>query len=116
MRHLQAVTIEERGSEIRAVFRGDGFLRGMVRSICGVLADVARGKVAVEHAAKLLETGDRGLLSHKAEACGLTLARVSYGESYGMIRVMVGCGMMSADPTSSRDSEPQYPKRVTLIP
>jgi tRNA pseudouridine38-40 synthase len=79
VRHLHAVTIEETGSEIRAVFRGDGFLRGMVRSICGVLADVARGKVPVERAAELLETGDRGLLSHKAEACGLTLARVSYG-------------------------------------
>lgn len=78
VRHLQAVTIEETGSEIRAVFRGDGFLRGMVRSICGVLADVARGKVPVARAAELLATGDRGLLSHKAEACGLTLVRVFY--------------------------------------
>ena len=79
VRHLQAVTVEEAGPEIRAVFRGDGFLRGMVRSICGVLADVARGKVPVERAAELLETGDRGLLSHKAEACGLCLVRVHYG-------------------------------------
>ena len=78
VRHLQAVTVEEAGCEIRAVFRGDGFLRGMVRSICGVLADVARGKVPVAQAAELLATADRGLLSHKAEACGLTLARVHY--------------------------------------
>lgn len=78
VRHLHAVTVEESGPEIRAVFRGDGFLRGMVRSICGVLADVARGKAPVERVAELLESGDRGLLSHKAEACGLTLARVHY--------------------------------------
>ncbi len=78
VRHLQAVTIEERGGEIRAVFRGDGFLRGMVRSICGVLADVARGKTGVERIAELLETGDRSLLSPKAEARGLVLAQVAY--------------------------------------
>ena len=82
VRHLQAVTIEEAGSEIRAVFRGDGFLRGMVRSICGVLADVARGKAPRERVAELLETGDRSLLSPKAEACGLTLLRVDYGEKF----------------------------------
>jgi tRNA pseudouridine38-40 synthase len=84
VRHLHAVTIEESGSEIRAVFRGDGFLRGMVRSICGALADVARGKAPVERLAELLETGDRSLLSHKAEARGLTLARVHY-ESTGRL-------------------------------
>ena len=82
VRRLLAVTIEERGREIRAVFRGDGFLRGMVRSICGVLADVARGKAGVDRIAKLLETGDRSLLRPKAAACGLTLARVSYGEKF----------------------------------
>ncbi|HEV2062933.1 MAG TPA: tRNA pseudouridine(38-40) synthase TruA, partial [Thermoanaerobaculia bacterium] len=80
VRHLHSVTVEETGPEICAVFRGDGFLRGMVRSVCGVLADVARGKAPVERTAELLETGDRSLLSPKAEACGLTLVRVSYGE------------------------------------
>jgi tRNA pseudouridine38-40 synthase len=78
VRHLHAVTVEETGPEIRAVFRGDGFLRGMVRSICGVLADVARGKAPVGRIAELLETDDRSLLSPKAEACGLTLTRVHY--------------------------------------
>lgn len=82
VRHLHAVTVEETGPEIRAVFRGDGFLRGMVRSICGVLADVARGKAPVERTAELLETGNRSLLSPKAEARGLTLVRVSYGEKF----------------------------------
>ena len=45
VRTLQPITIEEAGDEIRALFRGDGFLRGMVRSICGVLADASRGRV-----------------------------------------------------------------------
>ena len=61
-------------------FRGDGFLRGMVRSMSGVLADAARRRVRPERAGELLETGDRRLLSPKAPAKGLTLVRVSYGE------------------------------------
>ena len=78
VRRLEAVEISESGAELRALFRGDGFLRGMVRSICGVLADAARGRVPVERAAELLATGDRALLSAKAPAKGLTLVRVGY--------------------------------------
>lgn len=78
VRTLHAVTIEESGDELRAIFRGDGFLRGMVRSICGVLSDASRGRVPPGRVTELLEGGDRGRLSHKAAAKGLTLVRVSY--------------------------------------
>jgi tRNA pseudouridine38-40 synthase len=78
VRTLHAVTIEEDGDELRALLRGDGFLRGMVRSICGVLSDAARGRVPLDRAARLLETGDRGLVCPKAAARGLTLRRVAY--------------------------------------
>jgi tRNA pseudouridine38-40 synthase len=79
-RNLHFVRIEESSDEIRALFRGDAFLRGMVRSICGVLAAIARGKAPPERIAELLETGDRKLLSSKAPARGLTLARVYYDD------------------------------------
>lgn len=78
VRTLSRVAIEEAGEEIHALFRGDGFLRGMVRSICGVLADVARGKAPASRMKELLETGNRRLLSPKAPARGLTLVRVHY--------------------------------------
>ena len=78
IRTLHAVSIEESGDELRAIFRGDGFLRGMVRSICGVLADASRGRVPPGRVTELLENGDRRGLSHKAAAKGLTLVRVSY--------------------------------------
>jgi tRNA pseudouridine38-40 synthase len=77
-RRLHFARVEESGDEIRALFRGDAFLRGMVRSICGVLAAIARGKAPPERIADLLETGDRRLLSSKAPAQGLTLIRVHY--------------------------------------
>jgi tRNA pseudouridine38-40 synthase len=80
VRTLHQVTIEEGEEEIRALFRGDAFLRGMVRAICGVLADVARGRAPIGRTAELLETGDRRLLAHKASARGLTLVRVHYDE------------------------------------
>ncbi len=80
IRALEAVTIEEHGEELRALFRGEGFLRGMVRSISGVLADAARGRVPVSRARELLRTGDRRKLSPKAPAKGLTLLRVGYGD------------------------------------
>jgi tRNA pseudouridine38-40 synthase len=78
IRRLIAVDIEESGEEIRAIFRGEAFLRGMVRSLCGVLADVARGKAPPGRARELLEGGDRRLLSAKAPARGLTLVWVAY--------------------------------------
>ncbi|HVE66536.1 MAG TPA: tRNA pseudouridine(38-40) synthase TruA [Thermoanaerobaculia bacterium] len=78
VRTLQSVAIEEEGVEIRARFRGDGFLRGMVRSIAGLLADIARERVLAGRMAEILATGDRRLLAQKAPACGLTLVKVEY--------------------------------------
>ncbi|HEY6930975.1 MAG TPA: tRNA pseudouridine(38-40) synthase TruA [Thermoanaerobaculia bacterium] len=78
VRKILSVEIEEEDAEVRARFRGDAFLRGMVRSICGVLADVARGKAPIERVDELLASGDRRLLAPKAPAKGLTLVRVNY--------------------------------------
>ena len=84
VRRLEAVRIEEAGDELRAIFRGEGFLRGMVRSISGVLADAARGKAPVSLGEELLRTGDRRKLSPKAPARGLTLLRVGYEAGSGL--------------------------------
>ena len=78
VRTLHALAIEEHRDEVRALFRGDGFLRGMVRTICGLLADIARGRLPPERMREILETGDRALLAQKAPACGLTLVKVGY--------------------------------------
>jgi tRNA pseudouridine38-40 synthase len=78
VRTLHTLEIEEEGPEIRARFRGDGFLRGMVRSIAGLLADIARERVPPGRMAEILASGDRRLLAQKAPARGLTLVRVEY--------------------------------------
>ena len=63
---------------MRALFRGDSFLRGMVRSICGLLADIGRGRVPPDRMHRIIESGDRSLLAQKAPAKGLTLVKVEY--------------------------------------
>jgi len=78
VRTLHDVRVEQRGNEISALFSGDGFLRGMIRSICGALADAARGRVDEDRLRRLIERGDRAMLSPKAPARGLTLLRVHY--------------------------------------
>lgn len=89
VRRLHFVDVEERGDEIRATFRGDAFLRGMVRTICGVLAQIGRGKAPVERMEELLEIGDKDLLPAKAAAKGLTLRRIAYrGEEESGDRVI----------------------------
>jgi tRNA pseudouridine38-40 synthase len=62
----------------------DGFLRKMVRSMVGGLVAAGRGAVAVEELEKALAAGDRGGWPAPAEARGLTLVRVSYGD--GLVR------------------------------
>ena len=78
VRSLLAVEVSEEGDEIRVRMRGEGFLRGMVRAICGVLADIGRGKAPPDRIAALLASRDRSLLRPKAPARGLTLVRVEY--------------------------------------
>ncbi len=81
-RRIYAAEVNEVGEEIRFLIRGDAFLRGMVRSICGVLAHVGREKAPPDRIAELLRTGDRALLAPKAAARGLTLTRVHYEEAH----------------------------------
>ncbi len=62
--------------ELRIV--GNGFLRGMVRSIVGTLLEVGRGKRGVDDLQRLLEGQPRSEAGPTAPARGLTLERVGY--------------------------------------
>ncbi len=62
---------------------GNGFLRGMVRSIVGTLMECGQGKRDAEDVARLLEKGRREEAGPTAPAKGLILQRVEYRSDSG---------------------------------
>lgn len=60
-------------------FTGNGFLKQMVRNIMGFLAEVGRGRLRAEEAARFFATGRRGCFP-TAPARGLSLSRVIYAQ------------------------------------
>lgn len=59
---------------------GSGFLRHMVRTIAGTLAEVGTGKIPPGKVASILDSRDRRQAGPTAPAHGLFLWRVAYGE------------------------------------
>ncbi len=82
-RRLFAATVEEHGREVHFRFAGQGFLRGMVRTLVGTLLEIGRGRRPVENLRQLLGEEPIGDGPRRpgptARAHGLTLERVFYG-------------------------------------
>lgn len=64
---------------IHIIFRGDGFMRYMIRYLVGIAVEYAKGKLLPEEVLDLLDPNkERNIVSAKAPACGLMLADVIY--------------------------------------
>ncbi len=66
------------GSHLELIVEGEGFLKGMVRSIAGTLVEVSVGRMALDDLAELFEGGERSQAGPTAPARGLCLERVFY--------------------------------------
>ncbi|MDU9050347.1 MAG: tRNA pseudouridine(38-40) synthase TruA [Candidatus Electrothrix sp. Rat3] len=64
-------------------FRGDGFLRHMVRNLAGTLIMVGTGRLSTKQLRDILEARDREKAGPTAPACGLFLEQVHYEEMAG---------------------------------
>jgi tRNA pseudouridine38-40 synthase len=64
-------------------FRGDGFLRHMVRNLVGTLILAGTGRLSTEQFAAVLAAKDRKAAGPTAPACGLFLEQVHYEEMAG---------------------------------
>jgi tRNA pseudouridine38-40 synthase len=79
-RVLAAAWREEPGRWLVFTVTATGFLRGMVRSLVGTMAEVGRGKAPPSILAELLESPARHLAGPTAPPQGLYLVEVFYGE------------------------------------
>jgi tRNA pseudouridine38-40 synthase len=78
------------GKELQLQIVGDGFLRGMVRSIVGTLLEVGRSRMTIPEFESLLQGRSREEAGPTAPAHGLVLQRVHYAEEWGLEEAISG--------------------------
>ena len=78
VRTIHRLDLHEAGGEIRIECEGDGFLRHMVRTIAGTLAEIGTGLRPASAMADILRARDRRAAGATAPASGLTLMGVRY--------------------------------------
>jgi len=82
-RRVLSADLREEGPRLVFEIEGDGFLRGMVRSIVGTLIEVGLGRRSEESFAELLSGRPRAAAGPTAPPQGLVLERVVYSERWG---------------------------------
>lgn len=78
VRHLRRLDVLQRGSRVRIIAEGDGFLYKMVRSLAGALVSVGVGRASVEDLRAILGSRKRTAAVLTAPPRGLFLDRVFY--------------------------------------
>jgi tRNA pseudouridine38-40 synthase len=78
VREMRSATVGRRGDFVELELVAEGFLRGLVRSIAGALAEVGRGERPPEWVGEVLRARDRRKAPRTAPAGGLTLLEVVY--------------------------------------
>lgn len=78
IRNIYDIRIEKRGTKVRFIYEGNGFMYHMVRILTGTLLEVGTGKRTLQETAALLEEGERQKAGFLAPACGLMLKEVYY--------------------------------------
>ncbi|HEX4952177.1 MAG TPA: tRNA pseudouridine(38-40) synthase TruA [Thermoanaerobaculia bacterium] len=94
VRRILAAEIAERGAELVFAIEGEGFLRGMVRSLVGTLLEVGRGRREPSAFAALLEGAERSRAGPTAPPQGLSLELVRYGPQWDPLEPPVPAGSL----------------------
>ncbi len=78
VRNIYSIDIEQNGSEISFIFKGNGFLYNMARIMTGTLLDVGTGKFTPEYVNEIIESKDRSKAGITMPPRGLALVSVDY--------------------------------------
>jgi tRNA pseudouridine38-40 synthase len=78
VRTIERLSVRDAGGEIVIDVEGDGFLRHMVRTVAGTLADVGSGARDPDSIRDVLAARDRRAAGQTLPAAGLTLVSVRY--------------------------------------
>jgi tRNA pseudouridine38-40 synthase len=78
VREMRSAKVTRHGDFVELELVAEGFLRGLVRSIAGALAEVGRGRRRPEWVGEVLSARDRRQAPKTAPAGGLTLMEVIY--------------------------------------
>ncbi|HUP42768.1 MAG TPA: tRNA pseudouridine(38-40) synthase TruA [Thermoanaerobaculia bacterium] len=89
-RRIGAAEWLEEAGELRFRIAGEGFLRGMVRSLVGTMIEVGRGRRSPEAFLELLAGAPRAAAGPTAPAHGLSLEEVVYPERWRAIEAYPG--------------------------
>lgn len=81
VRTIYSLDIENSGTSVIMLVKGNGFLYNMIRIIAGTLLDVSEGRIDPQDMPDILDSGDRLRAGRTAMAHGLYLNRVFYSES-----------------------------------
>lgn len=86
VRKIRRIDVERIGHYVVFEFCANAFLHHMVRNIVGCLVYVGSGRHEPQWVADVLARRERALAAPTIDAAGLYLARVVYGEQWGLPR------------------------------
>ena len=78
VRNIYTIDIKEDNDIISITFKGDGFMRYMVRMIVGSLIEVGLDRLEISKLSEMFLQKERKVVSFKAPSCGLYLKEVLY--------------------------------------
>lgn len=78
VREIYECDLEVKDNIVKITFKGNGFMRYMVRMLVGTLIEVGLARLEVAEVKRILEADERKVVSFKAPACGLYLEKVEY--------------------------------------
>ena len=75
---VENIEILKENNNIKFIFKGNGFLRYMVRMLVAILMEIGKGRKEMSFIEDRLDKENLNRSNYKVDACGLYLVKVNY--------------------------------------